>query len=235
MPSVETMRPIRVLLVDDHRSVLWGLGKLIESGAPRMRLVHSATSRAEALAAMREHTPDVVLLDLDLGEDNGLDMMRDLPAQENVKFIILTGAGDAATREQALRAGARGLIHKSESAEAILQAIASVHAGDLWFDRATLATLYAAFRSGEQAQRPAGALTAAERRVIAAVVRHKSAPNKVIAGELCISAHTLRNHLASIYDKLGIHRRLDLVLYAMEHRLAPDSPRAPLVPAYYGP
>lgn len=221
MPE-DALPPIRVLLVDDHRSVLWGLNKLVESG-PRMQVVQTATSRAEALAAVREHRPDVVLLDLDLGADSGLDVLRDLRSAADVKFIILTGGGNPAVREQAVRAGARGLIHKSEPAEVILKAIASVHAGDLWFDRATLGKLFAAFCGGaraEDAPQPAAGLTLAERRVVAAVVRHKSAPNKVIADELCISAHTLRNHLASIYDKLGLHRRLDLVLYAIEHKLA---------------
>ena len=63
------------------------------------------------------------------------------------------------------------------------------------------------------------ALTPAERKVIVEVVRHKSSPNKVIADALGISGHTLRNHLASIYDKLAFNRRLDLVLYAIERKL----------------
>jgi DNA-binding NarL/FixJ family response regulator len=62
-------------------------------------------------------------------------------------------------------------------------------------------------------------LTAAERKVVAAVVRHKGSPNKVVAAFLHLSEHTLRNHLASIYSKLGIHRRVDLVLYGIEHKL----------------
>ena len=216
---VAIQRPIRVMLVDDHHSMLWGLRKLIESDAPRMQVVYAASSRAEALAGVREHKPDVVLLDLDLGQDSGLDVMRELAAPDGAKFIVLTGARDAVAREQAVRAGARGLVHKSEPAEAILRAIASVHAGELWFDRATVARLYAAFcgsPGGGASFEPANVLTLAERRIIAAVVRHKSAPNKVIAAALCISTHTLRNHLASIYDKLGLHRRLDLVLYALD-------------------
>jgi two-component system, NarL family, nitrate/nitrite response regulator NarL len=230
---VAIQRPIRVMLVDDHQSMLWGLRKLIESDAPRMQVVYAASSRAEALAGVREHNPDVVLLDLDLGQDSGLDVLDELAANDGAKFIVLTGARDAAAREHAVRAGARGLIHKSEPAEVILRAIASVHAGDLWFDRATLASLYTAFcgsRSGGASRSASNALTPAERRVIAAVVRHKSAPNKVIADELCISTHTLRNHLASIYDKLGLHRRLDLVLYTLERRPDLGRPAPPVAP-----
>jgi DNA-binding NarL/FixJ family response regulator len=215
--TVAVQRPIRVMLVDDHRSMLWGLRKLIEGDAPRMQVVCAAGTRSEAVSGVREHKPDVVLLDLDLGEDSGLDVIRELAAPDGAKFIVLTGARDSVAREQAVRAGARGLIHKSEPAEVILRAIASVQAGDLWFDRATLARLHDAFCGSRGASpEPASVLTLAERRVVAAVVRHKSAPNKVIADELCISTHTLRNHLASIYDKLRLHRRLDLVLYALD-------------------
>ncbi|MCI3952856.1 MAG: regulatory protein, partial [Burkholderiales bacterium] len=63
----------------------------------------------------------------------------------------------------------------------------------------------------------------AERKIVAAVVHQRSAPNKVIAATLHISEHTLRNHLSAIYGKLGVNRRVDLVLYAMEHRLAQPS------------
>jgi two-component system, NarL family, nitrate/nitrite response regulator NarL len=210
--------PIRVMLVDDHESMLWGLRKLIESHAG-MQLVCVATRRDDALAGIRAHGPDVLVLDLDLGEESGLDVMRELPPDGQTKVLILTGTRDSDARERALRAGGRGLIHKSAPAEVILDAICSVHAGGLWFDRATFARLHAAFcgRRGIGGAEPAIELTAAERRVVGAVARHKSAPNKVIAHDLGISNNTLRNHLASIYDKLALHRRVDLVLYALKH------------------
>jgi two-component system, NarL family, nitrate/nitrite response regulator NarL len=214
--------PIRVLLVDDHRSVLWGLRKLIEAAAPQFQLAEAASCRRDALRAFAEHRPDVVVLDLDLGEDNGVDLIGELRTLAEVNVLVLTGARDAETRERAVLAGARGLVHKSEPAEVILDAIASVHAGELWLDSPTIAKLFRRL-SGARRDEPSaaanGTLTPAERRVIRAVLQHKGAPNKVIASALNISEHTLRNHLASIYDKLGVHHRLDLVLYAMEHRL----------------
>jgi DNA-binding NarL/FixJ family response regulator len=214
------------LLVDDHRSVLWGLSKLIESNAPHTQVAHTATTRAEALAAVHGHNPDMVVLDLDLGPDSGVDLLRDLGPQDRPRFIVLTGSRDSAALELAIRAGARGFVHKSEPAEVLLHAIAAVHAGHLWLDQATTARVLAAFCG--RGETPLGdQLSLAERRVIAAVVRNRSAPNKVIADALCISAHTLRNHLASIYDKLGLHHRLDLVLYAMEHGLTLDPARKP--------
>ena len=215
-------RPIHVLLIDDHRSVMWGLGKLIESMGAAMRLVASTTCHAEALAAAQEHRPDVVLLDVDLGDEDGLDLIAQL-RHHAAKALVLTGMRDPKIAERAALAGARGLVHKSEPAEVILKAIECVNAGELWFDRLTIGRVLGALST-----RPAGAprplrgndaLTLAERRIVASVVQHKGSPNKVIAGILRISEHTLRNHLASIYPKLGVRHRLDLVLYAMQHDL----------------
>lgn len=210
---------ISVLLVDDHRSVLWGLGKLIESASPQMKLAATVTGGREALAAMKKHAPDVVLLDLDLGEESGLELVSKICGSSQV--LIFTGTRDPEVHQRAMLAGARGILHKAEPAEVILKAINRVHAGEVWLDRSSLGRLIGAFgRRGLEAEGPAHSmLTAAERRVVAAVVRLKGSPNKVLAASLHLSEHTLRNHLASIYSKLGIHRRVDLVLYGLEHKL----------------
>lgn len=208
---------IRVLLVDDHPSMLWGLGKLIETAAPEMQLVAAAASREEALAAASAHRPDVILLDLDLGDGAQLDLVSDLRPL-GARIVVLTGTRGEAVQERAAVAGAHGFVHKGEPAERILKAISRVHGGEPWFDRTTMGRLL--MRMSVTAAAGAGeALTPAERKVIAEVVRFRSAPNKVIAAALEISTHTLRNHLASIYAKLALKRRVDLVLYAMERRL----------------
>jgi DNA-binding NarL/FixJ family response regulator len=214
---------IRVLLVDDHKSVLWGLQKLIDGEKPKMEVVGMATCRAEALSAAERHSPDVVVLDLDLGDENGLDVITPLRARCSSKVIILTGLRDSTVHENAIMQGASGLIHKSESAEVILEAITRVHAGELWMDPKTISRVFSILSGPEQLRHAsracASALTGRERWVVGEVVKHRGAPAKVIADDMHISGHTLRNHLASIYGKLGIHRRLDLVLYAMEHGL----------------
>lgn len=218
-PSAQ--RPIRVLVVDDHPTLLWGLGKLIESARPQLELADSATCRREAIAAMKRHQPDVVLLDLDLGEESGLDLIAQI--RDNASVLILTGLRDEQTRERAMLEGARGVIHKSVAAEVILKAIVRVHAGEPWIDRGTMGRLLGTMMSKRRAtEDKLGArcpLSAAELKVVGAVLRNKSAPNKVIAASLSISEHTVRNHLSSIYSKLGIHHRLDLVMYAVEHKL----------------
>jgi two-component system, NarL family, nitrate/nitrite response regulator NarL len=219
--SILATQPIRVLLVDHHRCVLWGLAKLIESARPELELADMATCHSEALAAMEKHRPHVVLLDLELGTESGFDLLPHLTSQAAV--LILTGVRDSAAHERAVVAGARGVIHKSEPAEMILKAVARVHAGEPWLDRAVIGRVLQTLSRRQRAQSEQQAhanLTAAERKVVAAVVRQKSAPNKVIAEALHLSEHTLRNHLSSIYGKLGISKRIELVLHTMEHPLA---------------
>jgi len=219
------VEPIRVLIVDDHKSVLWGLEKLIDSEQPLMRVVGKATRCAEALVAVEHHQPDVLLLDVDLEEDNGLDILDALRGRSCPNVLIVSGLRDAQMLESAMRKGARGVVCKAESAESILKAIVHVHKGEFWLPRASMAKiLTSALDHGKAGHENAPAtaeatLTPTERRIIAAVVQYKGAQNKVIAGALGISCNTLRNHLASIYNKIDVHSRLDLYLYAKERKL----------------
>ena len=215
--SGEAKSGIRVMLVEDHRSVLWGLRKLINGEAPRMVVVAEAICWKDALKGLR-HDPDIILLDLDLGDENGLDMVTPMRQRSHAKIIILTGLRDSRLCEEAVMRGASGFVNKLESPEVILKAISHVHAGELWLEPHVVARVFAALsakRDGRLAGSQAMELTDRERRIIAVVVKHRGAPAKVIADGLHISSNTLRNHLAIIYRKLGIHSRIDLILYAM--------------------
>ena len=229
VPQTETANAkeapaIRVIVVDRHPILIWALEKLINTAAPLMRTVASATMATTAIAAVEEHRPNIVLLDLTLPDGTALDLIARSKALE-AKVIVITGEDSSNLVDEALLAGASGLLHKSQPAHTILRAIERVHAGELWLDRRTTARVVGTLLHNTHAsQWQPDALTEAERRVVAAVARYKSAPNKVIADALHISHHTLRNHLASIYDKLGVHHRLDVVLYAMKTDLDGSQP-----------
>src|SRR3954469_2004677 len=221
---------IRVFLIDDHRTILWGLEKLIESGRPAMRLVGSATSYSAALKALDKASPDVILLDLDLGEETGLEAIPKLLAASRAKILILTGLRDESVHHSAILAGARGVVAKEARAESILAAITKVHEGEIWLDRASTGKLRVEM-SRQSAnrdivhphQKKIAALTVREREIIALSVANAGATAKTIAEKLHISEHTLRNHLTSIYDKLGLANRLELFAFAHEHQLAKSS------------
>lgn len=114
--------PIRVLLVEDHDHVLWGLGKLIDGEWPRMKVAGTARSVSQALAALAEGRTDVVVLDLFLGEDNSVDHLPALQAS-GAAILVLTGSRDADIHRRALERGACAVVLKEQPAEVLLREI----------------------------------------------------------------------------------------------------------------
>jgi two-component system nitrate/nitrite response regulator NarL len=227
--QLDTPSPIRIFLVDDHPTILWGLERLIETATPPMTVVGQATSREQLLAQLGAAEPDVVLLDLDLNGKSSLDALPEIGQLSKARVLILTGNSDPLIHQQAIMQGALGVVHKQEDADIVLRAIDKIHKGEIWLDRGAIGTIVSAL---SRTQKPdpesarIAALTPKERRIVAAVVTEKGARNKVIAAKLHMSEHTLRNHLTAIYSKLQVASRLQLYLYATSHRLLNGQPIA---------
>jgi DNA-binding NarL/FixJ family response regulator len=120
-------RPIRILLVEDSEQVLWGLGKLIDGEPHRMRVVGKARNVAEAFAGVREHEPDVVLLDIYLDEDNSLDYLPEMLRGSTARVLVLTGARDPEVHRRAIKLGACAVVTKEQPAQVLLDAIVEAH------------------------------------------------------------------------------------------------------------
>jgi len=227
-------RAIRVFVAEDHQITLWGLQQLINASRPRMEVVGTASSHAELMNHDAIAGADVILLDLDLGgEDTGASLAS-LRRRGPGRVLVLTGADDLAQHRDAMVKGARGVIHKSEAAETILRAIEKVNDGEVWLHRALLGDVLGLLTDGSPtaASRPAdpdaqriASLTPREREIVVTMVRSAGAKQISVADELHMSEHTLRNHLTTIYSKLGVHGRLELHVYATAHGLgvAPGS------------
>lgn len=214
---------IRVMIVDDHKSILWGLERLIESTGPRMKAVATASSCAEMFRAAEAAQPDLILLDLDLNGENSIDALPELLQHCTARVLVLTGDRKPASHQAAILAGAHGVVLKDENAETILQAIEHVHSGEMWIDQALMSRVLGSIAAkggpGRDGKPSAVVnLTEREREIIHAIVANRGAKSVVIAEVLGISEHTLRNHLTVIYDKLGLRNRIDLFAYAIEHR-----------------
>ena len=137
MPATATpaVKPIHVLLIDDHAVVRSGLRMVIESN-PELKVVGEAGNRTDALAIATREQPDIILLDLDLNGASGLDFLAELfTLASDARVIILTGVYDAAAHQRAMHLGAMGLVLKEKAAEVVIKAIEKVHAGEVWFDR----------------------------------------------------------------------------------------------------
>lgn len=190
-----------------------------------MEIVGKATCAAEAFDLAGVTHPDVILLDLDLGAENGLKLIPDLIAKSNAKVLVLTGLRDPSVHDDAVLAGARGVIGKEDAPENILKAIEKVHQGELWLDRAATGRIFVELsRKGSSEEtdperQKISSLTARERQVVAAIAADPGATANTLADKLHISEHTLRNHLTSIYEKLAVANRLELYVYANKHEM----------------
>jgi two-component system, NarL family, nitrate/nitrite response regulator NarL len=215
--------PIKILLIDDHRSVLWGLEKLIDGEKPKMEVVGTATSSAEALSLLASVSPDVILTDLDLNGESAISIIPDLISHSKAKVLVLTGSRDLSLRDSAMLAGARGVVEKGDTAETILKAIEMVHQGEIWIDRSSTSRIFNELSRKKVAdlddpeQRKIASLTRKEKLTVAEIASDATANTKTIATRLYISENTLRNHLTSIYAKLELSNRLELFVYANKH------------------
>lgn len=216
---------IKVFLIDDHKSVLWGLQRLVESASPTMRVVGQATSWSAALPLVVDAQPDIILLDLDLGAESGLDAIPHFVQARAGKILVVTGMRDSLKHDNAVVAGARGVVEKEDSAETILSAIRKVHEGQIWLPRFAVDRILAELSKKDIPAKPnpdqlrIESLTLRERDVVEAVASSPGANARMIAASLFISEHTLRNHLTSIYLKLEVSSRLELYAFAQRHRL----------------
>lgn len=219
----ESANAIRVMLVDDHQTLLWGLERLIDAAAPRMRVVGAASTPAEAVEKAAALVPDVILLDLDLAGENAAEYLPAMLDNGVSRALVLTGERRQPVLDAAVRAGARGVLGKDVSAEVLIKAIEKTYDGELWLDREAMSRVFASLTAPhpkDPLEQVHASLTGRERAVIDAVVAYADCLNKTIAQRLYMSDHTLRNHLTTIYHKLDVKTRLELYVYATRHSLA---------------
>lgn len=217
-------QPIRVLLVDDHELVRSGLRLLIETN-PHITVVGEATTRDEMIERATLVQPDIVVLDLDLHGESSLNLIPRLrEVAKGSHILVLTGLGEPSAHYEAIRMGALGLVEKRQAATVLIKAIERVAAGLAWLDP-NLATMLVSglAQTNNNAQvDPEAAkittLTDREHEVIALIC--KGLQNRAIGAQLSISETTVRHHLTSIFAKLGVETRLELVIYAYRNGLA---------------
>lgn len=215
---------IRVLIADDHPLFREAVRKLLESD-PAFQVVAEVGTGREAIAAARELSPDIVLLDLMMPDTPGLAALPDLARLEpRVRTLVLSAEVGDADVVHALQLGARGVVLKHASTELLLKAIRSVVSGEYWIGRAYIADLIDRMRervqrTGAVPQRPTFGLTPRQLEIASAIV--EGATNQDIAQQFSISAKTVKYHLTNMFDKLGVSNRVELARFAVKQRLEP--------------
>jgi DNA-binding NarL/FixJ family response regulator len=216
------MSKIRIVLIDDHAVLRMGLRILIES-RQNLEIVGEAGEAGEALAVVSQSQPDIVLLDIDLGSANGVELIPQIRSMApRARIIILTGGRDSELHLRAVRLGVMGLVLKEQADDQLLNAIEKVRAGEVWLSRAVIGSVFTELldQGLEEADPDANrinSLTPREREVVALL--SEGLRNKQIGERLYISETTVRHHLSSAFSKLGLSSRFELILYAHRHGL----------------
>jgi len=206
--------PARILIVDDHPLMREGLIELI-AGHSDLEVCGEADSAASALAAIEALDPDVVVLDLTLGQDDGVALVATLHARSPLlPILVLSMHDETVYAERMLSLGARGYVMKQEASEVFLTALRKVIAGEHYVRAELAARLLARVTRTSQARVPSGQLTSREREVLRAIARGLS--TQEIAKLLGMSAKTVDSHRRNMREKLGLTSAGDLVRYAMQ-------------------
>ena len=210
--------PIRLVLADDHPVVLTGLEQLLALEDDFVVLARCADGE-EALRVVREHRPDVLVLDLHMPVKDGLAVLRELHGERlPARVVILTASLGTHDVLEAIRLGARGVVLKDMAPDLLVRCIRTVHAGGQWLERGLATAALNRLLEGEaSARRAADLLTPRELELVRMVAR--GLRNKEIARELDITEGTVKIHLHNIYRKVGVDSRVALTLYAQERDL----------------
>ncbi len=210
----------RIVLVDDHTLFRKGLAELLErEGVVRVAAITG--NPAEVPDLLRQHRPDVLLLDLNLGGADGINVMQELRNEGfSLPVLMLTVSEAEEDMARALRSGANGYLLKSMEPDEVVDAIARAARGETVVAPAMTAKLVKLLDSKGSNQVPLlETLTQREREILTHLARGES--NKAIARQLDISYDTVKLHVRHILAKLNLSSRVEAAVFAVEHKLTP--------------
>jgi two-component system, NarL family, nitrate/nitrite response regulator NarL len=227
MASVQSRIKITLLIADDHAIFRDGLRKLLDS-EEEIIIVGEASNGAECIKMLGKLKPDILLLDLRMPDTDGFAVLEQVNFDTiPTRVIVLTAAEDDSDVVRAMRLGARGILLKESAIDLLVKSIYRVHAGEIWLDSHMTAevinTFTASSKSGARSEKRL--LSDREMQIVQLVTQ--GFQNKEIGKELFISENTVKNHLHNIFDKIGVSDRLEMMLYAIHHRLI-DKPNGRL-------
>lgn len=206
----------RILIADDHGLFRAGLANLLNA-EPDLEIVAEAGNGVEALQLASEHHPDLVLMDLNMPELDGIEATRRFAELlPSVRVLILTMHEENGLMREAIHAGASGYIIKRAVKNELITAIQAALRGELYVHPAMMHSLFAEPKPASLSMEPAAEpLTSREMEVLRLIAQGNT--NNQIAKLVGISVRTVEYHRANLMDKLGLHSRVELVRYAAEH------------------
>jgi two-component system, NarL family, response regulator NreC len=206
--------PIRIVLADDHALVRQGLSSLLER--EKFQVVAEASDGQEVLRLVGQFHPDIAVVDISMPTLNGIDAARELArSSPKTKTILLTQHDEEQYIHEALQAGVRGYVLKSQVASELVHAIQQVSRGGFYLSPGVSEAVVEAYRT--RSERPADPLSSRERQVLQLIAEGRS--TKDVASLLGISLKTAESHRSRLMQKLDIHETASLVRYAVRRGL----------------
>lgn len=211
------LQEIKILIVDDHPVVRQGMTFMINS-KPGMTVVGEAKDGLEGIKLAKTLKPDVILMDLVMAECDGITAIKQIIAENRkTHILVLTSFSDDDKVFAAIKAGAIGFLLKDSSPGELIQAILDVYEGKPSFPPSISLKLIDRIQNEESHSGPNLNLTTRELNILSMIAEGLS--NKAIAAELCLSEGTVRAHVSSILNKLGLENRTQVVIYAIRHNI----------------
>lgn len=208
---------IRILLAEDQAMVRFGLKMMIETD-PELKVAGEVANGKEAVALCETHAFDVIVLDIQMPEMNGLEAVRIIRSRwPRSKVLMLTTFNDDEYALEALQSGAHGYMLKDAEPEELIRSIRSCYAGGMSLQDDVAAKLIPRLLQAKEEAEIDASITPRELAIIRLVGVGRS--NREIAGELGLSLGTIKNHISQIMDKLELRDRTQLAIYAIRHHI----------------
>jgi DNA-binding NarL/FixJ family response regulator len=206
--------PIRVLVIDDHTLFSESLMRLLQA-EPDIQVMGHCTTVVDGRLRLKETPVDVVLLDYDLGDEIGTDLLRgtDLNASKFKVLIVTAGLSSDVARDT-LKAGVGGVILKHSGPGQLMEAIHKVASGEMWLDSGTMRSLFAGSEEPPQAGTSAASLSGRQRQVLRGIL--DGLTNKEIALQMQVSETSIKATIQALFNKGGVRTRSQLVRVAIE-------------------
>jgi two-component system nitrate/nitrite response regulator NarL len=214
--------PLSIVILDNHALVRAGFRLLLDR-YPTMKVVGEAGDLSAGLEIVARNKPDIVLFEFNLSEqENTAVITQILQASEKSRLILVTGIPDPSVSQAAVENGVMGVVLKTQSPEVLIKAIEKVYSGEVWLERLLIANVISRlsrnqFDKKNPEENGISILSDREREIVRLI--GQGLKNRKISTLLCISETTVRHHLTSIYSKLGVSDRLELLVFAHRYGL----------------
>jgi len=213
---------VRIVILDNHALVRAGIRLIIEQH-PGMEVIGEAGNLIDGLEIISSQKPDIVLFELNLTDQTSSDVITQIiKASDTSRLILVTGTSNALINQQAVENGVMGVVFKAHPPETLIKAIEKVNAGEVWLERSMIANVISRLSRNSKPTKTGSEsnideLSEREKEIVRLI--GQGFKNKKISSQLCISETTVRHHLTSIYSKLGVSDRLELLVYAHRYGL----------------